>query len=178
MAITKTVRGFIEQNDMRLMRRVHRWRAPRWLRYWTILLTRLGDGWVWYALAAILLLFGGPQRYAAVLAGLTTSIAGIFIFRRLKRLSKRPRPCQIEPHCWAMIAPPDRFSFPSGHAMTAFGIAVAVGHFYPELQLGLLMLAASIAASRIILGMHFLTDVIAGSAIGIGLGFAAFHLFA
>jgi len=51
------------------MRRLNRWRAPRWIRYWMIAATRLGDGWLWYSLAAILLVYGGPQRFAAVKRG-------------------------------------------------------------------------------------------------------------
>ena len=43
--------------------------------------------------------------------------------RLLKKLSQRPRPCQLEPHCWSKVLPPDKFSFPSGHTMTAFSIA-------------------------------------------------------
>jgi undecaprenyl-diphosphatase len=177
MTFAKSVRGFLEHNDIRLMRRVHRWRAPRWLRRWTLLITRLGDGWLWYALGLIILLVGGERRFPAVGAGLVASLAGIVVFRQLKLISKRPRPYQVEPHCWAMIAPPDRFSFPSGHSMTAFSIMISVGHFYPDLQLVLLGLALSIAASRIILGMHYLTDVVAGAAIGIGLGLAALCFF-
>jgi undecaprenyl-diphosphatase len=177
MNMAKTLRGFLEQGDMRLMRRVHRWRPPRWLRLWTLLVTRLGDGWVWYALGLIILLFGGERRYAAVASGMIAALAGILVFQKLKNVSKRPRPCQVEPHCWALISPPDRYSFPSGHSMTSFGIAVSVGHFYPELTIILLLMALSIAVSRIILGMHFLTDVIAGSAIGIGLGYATLFLF-
>jgi undecaprenyl-diphosphatase len=177
MELAKTVRGFVQKSDLRLMRRVHRWRAPRWLRRGTLLATRLGNGWAWYVLGLAILFFGGERRYVALGSGLTACVTGIFLFRGLKHLSKRPRPCQIEPHCWAMISPPDRFSFPSGHSMTSFAIAVSIGHFYPELQLLLLLLAASIAASRIILGMHFLTDVIAGAAIGVGLGLASFCLF-
>jgi undecaprenyl-diphosphatase len=75
------------------------------------------------------------------------------------------------------VLPPDQFSFPSGHSITAFTIAVCVGLFYPQLQDALLLVAVSIAASRVVLGMHFLSDVLAGSAIGAALGFASFHLF-
>ena len=76
-----------------------------------------------------------------------------------------------------MILPPDQFSFPSGHSITAFAIAVPIGLFYPELRVPLLLVAASIAASRIVLGMHFLSDVLAGSALGAVLGYAAFCMF-
>jgi undecaprenyl-diphosphatase len=177
MTFAKSVRGFLEHSDTRLMKRVHRWRAPRWLRRWTVLVTRMGDGWLWYALGLIILFFGGQQRFLAVGSGLAASLAGIFVFRQLKLISKRPRPYQVEPHCWSMVTTRDRFSFPSGHSMTAFSIMVSVGHFYPDLQLVLLALALSIAASRIILGMHYLTDVVAGAAIGIGLGVVALCLF-
>jgi undecaprenyl-diphosphatase len=62
--------------------------------------------------------------------------------------------------------PPDQFSFPSGHTITAFAVSVALSAFYPELATGLLFCAVSIAASRVLLGMHFLSDVVAGAAIG------------
>jgi undecaprenyl-diphosphatase len=177
MIKAKSVRGFLAHNDLQLMKRVHRWRAPRWLRYSTFFVTRLGDGWLWYALAIIILCTGGQQRYAAVRAGLSASLAGILVFKQLKRFSRRPRPYQMEPHCWATLTTEDRFSFPSGHSMTAFSIMISVGHFYPELQLFLIVIAISIAASRIILGMHYLTDVVAGSAIGIALGLASLSIF-
>jgi undecaprenyl-diphosphatase len=142
-----------------------------------IMATRGGDGWLWYGLGLILLVYGGEHRFAAIGAAGSSAVAGIFLFRALKRTSRRKRPCEIEPHCWASILPPDKYSFPSGHSITAFAVAVTVGLFYPYLQPCLLAVAFLIAASRIILGMHFLSDVIAGSALGVGLGFASFYVF-
>ena len=110
--------------------------------------------------------------------GASAAVAGICIFRALKRTSRRKRPCDIEPHCWSAILPPDKYSFPSGHSITAFAIAISIGLFYPELQISLLAAALLIASSRIVLGMHFLSDVLAGSAIGVLLGFTSFHVFA
>ena len=57
--------------------------------------------------------------------------------------------------------------------LTAFAIAVSVGCFYAELQAALLFAAVTIAISRIILGMHFLTDVLVGMALGVGIGLLA-----
>jgi undecaprenyl-diphosphatase len=178
MTVAKAVWNQIESNDHRLMRRVHRWRAPRWFRVLMILSTRGGDGWLWYALGLILLLYGGEHRFAAIGAAASAAVAGIFLFRTLKRKSQRKRPCEIEPHCWAAILPPDKYSFPSGHSITAFAVALSVGLFYPDLRVSLLAAALLIAGSRIILGMHFLSDVLTGSAIGVALGFISFHLFA
>ncbi|HTR47882.1 MAG TPA: phosphatase PAP2 family protein [Verrucomicrobiae bacterium] len=177
MTVAKAVWNQIQSNDHRLMRRVHRWRAPRWFRILMIMATRGGDGWLWYGLGLILVLYGGEHRFAAIGAAGSSAVAGIFLFRVLKHTSRRKRPCEIEPHCWASILPPDKYSFPSGHSITAFGVAVALGLFYPYLQPCLLIVAFLIAASRIVLGMHFLSDVLAGSALGVALGYASFYVF-
>ena len=52
-------------------------------------------------------------------------------------------------------------------------MAVSIAHFYPQCWGYLLFLAASIAVSRIILGMHFLSDVVVGALIGIALGYTS-----
>jgi len=169
--------GFIEARDQKLMRRVNGWRAPRWVRLWMIYATRCGDGWLWYALGIVLLIFGGRERFAAVGAAGIAVALGTTIFMLVKRASRRKRPCQLEPHCWATVLPPDQFSFPSGHSITAFAIAVCIGSFYPPLLDCLLICASCIAVSRILLGMHFLSDVVVGSLIGAFLGYGCFHLF-
>jgi undecaprenyl-diphosphatase len=178
MAVSRSLWGFIQRRDDRLMRRMNRWRAPRWFRIWMIAATRMGDGWIWYGLGFLLLAYGGAQRFSAVSAAGAAALLGVVVFKVLKRLSQRPRPCQIEPHCWSKVLPPDRFSFPSGHTMTAFSIALVVSYFYPALQGVLFFFALSIACSRIVLGMHFLSDVLAGIVLGVALGCAAITAFA
>jgi undecaprenyl-diphosphatase len=172
--VAKAVIGFGARTDYRLMRRVNQWPAPRWLRIWMMASTRGGDGWLWWLLGAFVAVFGGHDRFWAILAASLAVGLGILLFRRLKRAIGRKRPCAMEPHCWANLLPPDQFSFPSGHTITAFAITLALSEFYPIMLPGLLFCAASVAASRILLGMHFLTDVLAGAAIGsaIGLGVA------
>jgi undecaprenyl-diphosphatase len=177
MTVARAVWGHIQSNDHRLMRKVHRWRAPRWFRILMIVMTRLGDGWLWYSIGLILVIFGGAQKFLAIGAATSAAAVGIFLFRALKHASRRKRPCEIEPHCWSLLLPPDKYSFPSGHSITSFAIAVSIGLFYPDLQAVLLAVALLIASSRIILGMHFLSDVLAGSAIGIFLGYCSFHVF-
>src|SRR5271169_1480269 len=178
MAVAKAVWGYIENGDHRVMRRVNSWSAPRWFRYWMLTATRMGDGWLWYGLGVILLALGGPRGYAAVGAAACAGITGVFVFKALKTLSHRPRPCHVQPHCWAKVLPPDRFSFPSGHTMSAFSIALVVSYFYPGLEGPLFFLAISIAVSRIVLGMHFLSDVLAGMILGVVLGCASITAFA
>ena len=166
----------IALGDRTIMLRMNRWRAPRWVRLWMICATRGGDGWLWYALGLAIALFGGEHRLAALAASGAAVSIGIGIFIYLKRLFRRKRPYALEPHCWATLLPPDQFSFPSGHTITAFSVAISIGQFYPSLLPMLLFFATSIALSRVVLGMHFLSDVIAGAAIGGLVGHLAYIL--
>jgi undecaprenyl-diphosphatase len=163
--------------DYGLMRRVNRWRAPRWIRWWMLLATRAGDGWLWGAIGIALLVSEAPLRFRSVEAAGCAVAAGILIFHNIKRVVHRTRPRDIEPHCWACIVTRDRFSFPSGHSTTAFAVALSLGSFYPEARPLLLVLAANVAVSRVVVGMHFLSDVLVGSAMGAALGYVAYFLF-
>ena len=127
-----------------------------------------GTRWAWCCCSSAAICGLPPSASGALAAG-----AGIAVFLRLKRIFRRRRPCAIEPHCWATLLPPDQFSFPSGHTITAFAVALSLAHFYPDLAIGLLFCALSVAASRILLGMHFLSDVVAGAAIGTVLALSA-----
>ena len=127
--------------------------------------TRGGDGWLWYALGVALCIFGGDGRFQAVGASFLAASSGICVFLALKRATGRKRPCAISQHAWATLLPPDQFSFPSGHSLTAFAVVTPLIGHYPALMWHLLFCAVSIAASRVVLGMHFLSDVLAGAAI-------------
>jgi undecaprenyl-diphosphatase len=171
------MRSFITRRDHSLMRRANNWVAPHWVRLFVIAATLGGDGWLWYAVGLAVLLFGGDERFEALAAAGLSSVLSVLLFRWLKRFTGRRRPNQIEPHCWATLLPPDQFSFPSGHTMTAFAVAVPLSLFYPTFAVGLLFCALSIAMSRILLGMHFLSDVVAGALIGTGLGYLGYFAF-
>jgi undecaprenyl-diphosphatase len=143
-----------------------------------LLATRAGDGWLWGAIGlAVLLSSSDGLRFRALEAAACAVTAGIALFHKLKRVFCRIRPRDIEPHCWARIVTRDKFSFPSGHSTTAFAVALSLGSFYPEILPVLLLLAANVAISRVIVGMHFLSDVIVGSAAGTLLGYLGFLAF-
>ena len=168
---------FIASRDNRLMRRVNRWSAPKWIRLWMICATRGGDGWLWYGLGIALFLMGGHNGRLAAGAMTCAGALSITAFLWMKGFAKRPRPCHIEPHCWAQLLPPDQFSFPSGHTMTAFAVALPVSLFFPHLMPAVYFAAGSIALSRIVLGMHFLSDVVAGAIAGTAIGYTMFTFF-
>jgi len=155
------------------MRRVNGWKPPRWMRLWMLAATRGGDGWLWYAIGIVIALVGGTNRFRALGAAVVAVSLGTALQLALKRACGRKRPSALAPHCWTTLLPPDKFSFPSGHTITAFAMASSLGVFYPGVLPGLLFCAASVGLSRILLGMHFLSDVLAGAVLGTALGYTA-----
>lgn len=130
------------------------------------LVSRIGDGIVWYALMLALPLIYGAPALRTVLQMLVGGTLGLILYKTLKRKTLRTRPFENHPGIFAAAAPLDRFSFPSGHTLHAFSMALVVGNGFPELAPAVMLLAAMIAASRPILGLHYPTDVLAGAAIG------------
>src|SRR5260221_2129088 len=109
MTVTRTVWGFIEQRDHRLMRRMNRWRAPRWIRYWMIAATRMGDGWLWNALGAMLMVYGGPQKFSAVRAASPAEIFGVIPFKHPNGLSQAAGPRHLQLHWRPRVLRPGKY---------------------------------------------------------------------
>jgi hypothetical protein len=74
------------------MRRVHRWRAPRWFRILMIVMTRMGDGWLWYSLGLILFVYGGEQRFVAIGRGRVCYARGNLAISRAEKNQQAPAP--------------------------------------------------------------------------------------
>jgi undecaprenyl-diphosphatase len=131
--------------------------------------SRLGDGPAWYVLlVALPLLYGAAALRAAGVMALTGAL-GVLIYALLKRLFVRERPFITHAGIDRAGAPLDRYSFPSGHTLHAVSFTWQAGVHFPELLWVLLPLAALIGASRVVLGLHYPSDVIAGAAIGAAL---------
>jgi undecaprenyl-diphosphatase len=163
---------YVTHSDDRVAGRVSAWAPPRWFRVWMIWATRLADGWLWLCLAAALLAAGGPRARALAEAAVAAAVTNVLLVL-LKRRFRRPRPCEARPHpSFANVKPPDAFSFPSGHSMNATAVCTVLALHVPILAPPLALLAASVAASRVVLGMHYVSDVVAGSALGTLVGLA------
>ena len=139
--------------------------------------SRLGDGIVWYLLVAALPLLYGRAALRPAIGMAITGIIGLLIYRWLKHALVRERPFIRHPGITLAMPPLDRYSFPSGHTLHAVAFTwQAVAHF-PTLGWVLIPLASLIAASRVVLGLHYPSDVLAGGAIGALLGMFALSCF-
>ena len=128
--------------------------------------SRLGDGALWIGLAVALILFGGGDSLPAVLRMSVVGIAAAVVSRSMKALANRQRPFSVDPGISAGGAALDPWSFPSGHTLhaVAFNGVLLVDH--PALALTLVPMTLAIALSRVVLGLHYPSDVAAGAAIG------------
>lgn len=150
--------------------RVNQWCLRPGIRLFFAIVSRLGDGAVWYALMALLVLVDGMHGVAVSAQIAATGVVGLTLYRVLKRWTRRSRPFAAHGRIQAWVAPLDEFSFPSGHTLHAVAFTVVAVSYYPVLAWVLVPLATSIAISRVVLGLHYPSDVLAATAIGAALG--------
>jgi undecaprenyl-diphosphatase len=173
--------SYVADSDFRLADRLFDWAAPRWFRLWMLWASRLGDGWLWL-LAGLALAAGGTEGHRVLAAAAVAAGLANIVLVLVKGRVRRPRPCErprarpteVKPLlCFAS----DCYSFPSGHSLNAFAIGSVISLAFPLLAVPVLLVAASVAASRVVLGLHFLSDVLAGSALGALIGGGVFFAF-
>jgi undecaprenyl-diphosphatase len=141
-------------------------RRQPWLVAVLIGVSRLSDGVLWYAVMLALPWVGGPQGTACALRLLCLGAVDLIVYKILKKHFARPRPYVTCPEILACTRSLDEYSFPSGHALHAVGFGVMLTAYYPLLAPLVWPFAALIALSRVVLGLHYPSDVIAGAAIG------------
>lgn len=154
--------------DHAIAHRAARSKPPRWFRILLISLTRAGDAWLWIALGILSITEGGSKGIRAFKSAAVAVSISICLFLAIKRVLRRSRP---DPAIWHHLKPIDSFSFPSGHAMTAFSVCSALGFWFPQYSSHLFLVAGAVAVSRVLTSQHFLTDVIVGGVLGAGIGY-------
>lgn len=146
------------------------------VRQFFAVISRLGDGVFWYTLMAVLPLLYGAAALRASVHMAMVALAGVLLYKSLKSRMVRERPFIQHADIALGTAPLDRYSFPSGHTLHAVSFSLVALSYYPQLAWVVLPFTALVAASRVALGLHYPSDVLAGAALGTLLALASHTL--
>jgi len=163
--------GALARSDLRLARwvSVH---ATGEVHAWAWRLTHPGDAWllaVVVVAAAVMLALRGRWPEALLLVVAAASVA--LVTTVAKEAFRRSRPPFVDP-----THRPHSFSYPSGHASGAFAVYVLVALLLTVgmstraraiALAGALALALLVSTTRVVIPVHYLSDVIAGAAVGL-----------
>jgi undecaprenyl-diphosphatase len=140
------------------------------------IVSRMGDGMFWYALMLALLAVNGAKAIIPVAHMAATGLVCTLLYKWLKSKTSRPRPFAVEGAVRAGADPLDAFSFPSGHTLHAVAFSAVAVAYYPILAVLLAPFTVLVALSRVVLGLHYPSDVLAGAALGALIAYASFSI--
>jgi undecaprenyl-diphosphatase len=152
----------------------NRWGARQFVRAYFRGVSKLGDGVIWYAMMAAMVLLGGERGLSAAAHMAVVGVIASLLYSHLKHWTRRPRPFAADARIHPWIAPLDEYSFPSGHTLHAVSFSIVALAYYPSLLALLLPFTLSVAASRVVLGVHYPSDVLAATGIGAVLSLTSF----
>lgn len=126
----------------------------------------LGNGKLWYALLILLPVFSSTTGPLATVHMAFVGLVNLLLYKVIKSQTRRPRPCHAYEKIMRGAVPLDEYSFPSGHTMHAVGFSMVATAWFPALLVPLSVFTVLVALSRVILGLHYPTDVMLGATLG------------
>ncbi|MGL4829719.1 MAG: phosphatase PAP2 family protein [Vibrio sp.] len=132
------------------------------------LISRTGDGPLYVVIGGLAWWLDNTHGLLFFVIGLLAFAIELPIYWALKNSVQRRRPQEFSSLVTAYITPSDRYSLPSGHAAAAFVMATLIGYIYPHWYAFAMSWAVLIGFARVLLGVHFVTDVFAGALLGVG----------
>jgi undecaprenyl-diphosphatase len=153
--------------DASLCLRIFNWngkKIPDRLMSWA---SRFGNGYLYPVIALVISAFDTSVMRPLISSCMASAVVEATTYKFVKSRTRRLRPSEVLPQIRNLINFPDQFSFPSGHAAGAFMMATLLRHFYPALTIPLYATASVIGVSRVYNGVHYPSDVMAGTLLGI-----------
>ena len=158
---------YLDELEIGVCRSVNRLGRLPVIRRFFATVSALGDWYFWAAMGSLLLALHGRSALPAIGVMLLTFAAGLAIYKILKTRLVRERPFIIDRGILCGIAPLDRYSFPSGHTLHAVCFAIMLPAVDPVFAPIVVPFAVLVAISRVVLGLHYPTDVLVGAVIGV-----------
>lgn len=160
---------YLDELEIGVCRSINQFGNVPLIRGFFALVSRLGDWYFWMAMGAVLFALQGAAVLPAIGVMVVTFLVGLAVYVFLKTRLIRERPFVADQGILCGTAPLDRYSFPSGHTLHAVCLAILLQQVEPALGLVCIPFAVLVAMSRVVLGLHYPTDVIVGAAIGASL---------
>jgi len=149
-------------------------------RPWVVLclnvVSRLGDGWMWYAVMLSLPWLDHQNGITCAIRMFAVGAVNLLIYKIIKRCIARPRPYRVCPGIRACARSLDEHSFPSGHTLHSVAFGLILVAYYPSLGYAVWPFVWLVAVSRVVLGLHYPSDVLVGAAIGALTAAVSFNL--
>ncbi len=168
---------YLDELEIGICLRINGLSRREFVRRFFSVVSRLGDYPAWVAAGIVVAIMQGADAIPFVVQAAVTAAAGIAAYKLLKKKLVRERPYIANGSIVLGEAPLDRYSFPSGHTLHAVSLTTLYASYEPMLSWLLVPYALLVAASRIILGLHYPSDVIAGAALGATLAAASVAVF-
>lgn len=150
--------------------------ARPWVVLWLNVVSRLGDGWMWYAVMLSLPWLDHANGVSCLIRMAAVGGVNLLIYLIVKRTIARPRPYSACAGFRACARSLDEYSFPSGHTLHSVAFALILVSYYPAWGWAIWPFALLVAVSRIVLGLHYPSDVLVGAAIGAATAAISFNL--
>lgn len=152
--------------DQKVAIHIYKWGGKRFRDRIMYLFSHIGYGYLYPVILLIIFYLDKGRARLLLPAGIVAFGLEVISQTLIKMKANRPRPFESLPEILNRMGAPDKWSFPSGHAAGAFLMATLGMHAYPGMSLYLYSFASAVGISRVYMGVHYPSDVMAGSLLG------------